>query len=751
MHDLGIDDEGRPYFTMRLLDGLRLDEVFKLARTGAGGWSLARVLEVLIKVCDTMAFAHAHGVVHRDLKPANVMVGEYGEAYVLDWGLARVLAGDGDEANSAAGAPDTAVDTGHGDVVGTPAYMPQEQAAGEHDQLGPAADVYALGAMLYELLAGRIPYEEPGTILSGKAALKRVIEGPPRPLGEVTEHAPPELIAVCEKAMSREPEQRYPDGSALAEDLRAFVMGRVVHAHTSGPWAELFSWVRRNRATAGMLGGAAVAVLALALTLVQVRANRRAEFGRLASPALLDRLERRADELWPAWPGQEPALAGLLEEVRGIATRADEFRAERDRLASLGRPVADDAPLAERIDADDLRRARSPARARRCDRGRPERSAAPGGDRGGGREGRGADETVLPPALPLIEFEDDLVRAEHSLLHETVNRLDVYARGDRHTSLVRSLEARLDWSRTVTAHSIDQPAAAWARARAQVLADPRFGGLELEPQLGLLPLGADPDSGLQEFAHLGSGAPARRGQGGWLELEEDAGIVFVLVPGGEVTPPADPDSPEDPQPVELAAYLLAKHELTQAQWEHLTGEHPSTRQIGTLLKDGHEVTPRFPVENVSWSAADQALRRQGLTLPSQLQWQHAARAGTTGERWTGEEWSTLAGQENLSDMDLDAWATTCPVDALAPNPWGFFHVLGNVSEWCDDILLKSAWWPYEAGTGRRRAPMVHGDRISCGGHWNVDDLHRVRSDARGATPEGRALGIRGLRAARLLR
>jgi serine/threonine protein kinase len=156
VHEIGISNDGQPYFTMRLVRGRDFEWVLEQVDSHAEGWTRTRALGVLLRVCETMAFAHDRGVIHRDLKPANVMVGAYGEVYVMDWGLAKVVereasngTGPADDGNVA-----PALVTLQGDVFGTPAYMPPEQARGEVASLDRRSDVYAVGAMLYALLAG---------------------------------------------------------------------------------------------------------------------------------------------------------------------------------------------------------------------------------------------------------------------------------------------------------------------------------------------------------------------------------------------------------------------------------------------------------------------------------------------------------------------------------------------------------------------------------------------------------------------
>ncbi|HVS10327.1 MAG TPA: serine/threonine-protein kinase, partial [Planctomycetota bacterium] len=272
VHELGLDDEGRVYFTMRLVKGRDLKQVFELVRRGEEGWTLTRALHVMLKVCEAMAFAHEKGVVHRDLKPANVMVGRFGEVYVMDWGLAKVVGREDhrdlrpradpqaslsevrtDRRDQAGSEPDAQLYTMDGDIVGTPCYMSPEQARGEMDRFGPRADVYSAGAMLYHLLAARMPYVPPEGVIPPQAVLALLIHGPPQALAEAGPDLPPELVAICEKAMAREPEGRYETMLAMAEDLRAFLEGRVVRAYETGAAAEFKKWVRRNRAVAASL------------------------------------------------------------------------------------------------------------------------------------------------------------------------------------------------------------------------------------------------------------------------------------------------------------------------------------------------------------------------------------------------------------------------------------------------------------------------------------------------------------------
>jgi serine/threonine protein kinase len=283
VHELGLDADGRVYFTMRLVKGRELKEI--LAGEGDESWSRTRTLGVFLRICETLAYAHEKGVIHRDLKPANVMVGRFGEVYVMDWGLAKLLDREDDRDlrvkepesslvrtdrhDAISDDLDSPLMTMAGTVVGTPTYMSPEQASGRVEDLGPKSDVYAVGAMLYHLLAGHQPYVKPGERVSPLTVLNAVRNGPPQPIHEIDPRVPAELVAICEKAMARELDERYASMAELAEDLRRYLEDRVVLAHRTGALIELRKWVARNRLAAGTAAAALVLVAGLTVFFLQ--------------------------------------------------------------------------------------------------------------------------------------------------------------------------------------------------------------------------------------------------------------------------------------------------------------------------------------------------------------------------------------------------------------------------------------------------------------------------------------------------
>ncbi len=372
VYGLGTYVDGRPFYAMRFIKGDSLKEA--LARfhnaegpgrdPGARQLELRQLLGRFVDVCNAVAYAHSRGVLHRDLKPANVMLGPYGETLVVDWGLAKVLGeaevgGGHPEGNFAPATASGSASTQMGRSMGTPAYMSPEQAAGQLDRLGPASDVYSLGATLYSLLTGRAPWEDEEV----DSVLRKLQRGDFPPPRQVNGQVPPALEAVCLKAMALKPQERYATPRLLAEDIERWLAEEPVSAYREPLSARLGRWVRRHRAlvTSGVVVLATAAVALAVSTLLIGDALRSEEQARkeraLAQvEALLTANPRAVPHLLEGLKGTRadvlPRLRALWEQERGPKGRGRRIRVGLALLALDGGEV-NESPTDWILQADD--------------------------------------------------------------------------------------------------------------------------------------------------------------------------------------------------------------------------------------------------------------------------------------------------------------------------------------------------------------------------------------------------------------
>ena len=329
VYELGYRKDGTIYYTMKLVRGQTLANALK--KTTSLRERLA-LLPHFVDLCQAIAYAHSRGVIHRDIKPLNVMVGEFGETVVIDWGLAKsrnqrdVHAEEmektfhvmqlGDEAKVA--------QTAYGKALGTPAYMPPEQAKGEIDQIDERSDVYSLGAVLYEILTGQPPFSGENML----DVIHKAAEEQPTPIRELAPDAPPELVAICERAMHRDPAKRYQSAKELAEEVGRYQRGALVQAHEYKLSEYVGRFVRRHRA---VLATAVAAFLLLMTTVGYAYAKVRAEQERAmvaqhqAQEALQGKKIDLQDDLLRGMEQADQELGRLAQSLMPYATD-DAFR-----------------------------------------------------------------------------------------------------------------------------------------------------------------------------------------------------------------------------------------------------------------------------------------------------------------------------------------------------------------------------------------------------------------------------------------
>lgn len=675
VHEIGLDENNRIYFTMKLVRGRELRHVLDLVAGSKEGWNVVRTAGVLQKIAEAVSFAHSKGVIHRDLKPSNIMVGAFGEVFVMDWGLARAMHQKdlhdirirGTESGSVTTVqtvrtPSFELDyedpicTMDGSVIGTPAYMAPEQARGTLDQVGPQSDVYSIGAILYHALAGHMPYVPAGARISQYTLLNLVLHGPPSPVLQENPQAPPELAAICEKAMARDRKDRYETAADLAEDLRAFLERRPVAAHEAS-WTWLLRLaIERNRLVFMISVTAAVLLLGATIAFLFYLKTARDRTARLADATLASTLRAEMQHLRPLSEADLPVTREWLARAQSLLARKVQYQQATSELPPLR--------------ADELQR--------------------------------------LKEDLVLIETRQGAI-AEAAA-----------------TTLARREQ------------TINTGRVAWDAAVVAVAASNRYGGLVLKPQSGLVPIGADPRSGLYQFWCVASGPrPMLDPVTGKLQ-NPDAGIVLVLIPGGTVTigTPGGSEPNEFPATMQLEPFFISKFETTQAQWVSVYTKaaagstlekdavNPSAFRDGTVYK-GVSFTMSHPVECVTHDMAADFARQIDLRLPSEAEWETACRGGTVAGFLWGDSHLALKDRENVLDdrhqstkvrtMPFsDPFLYHAPVGSMAANPYGLYDMLGNVAEWCADTYrpnYQHAPEPGDVFTSRRR--------VLRGGSWRM--------------------------------
>ena len=690
VHDAGATETGRPYFVMELVEGVPLTDYCARHDLEAR----AR-LSLFVQVCAAVQHAHHKGVVHRDLKPGNVLVRELDgrpQAVVIDFGIAKAL----DQETTA-----HTWFTARGELLGTPAYMSPEQAARGGEDVDTRADVYSLGALLYELLTGAKPFEVRELLSRGYDELLRHIQevDPPRPSSRA-QRLERDLDWIVMRALEKDPRRRYSTASNMAADVERFLSSEPIEARPPSALYRAGKLARRHRSLAALAALFLVLLLAVggwalrsgqraneSLRVAQLEALRaeqeREQVLRLADIQRIDELEQRAAQLWPAEPAQVDAMERWLAEADALLEQGQLHRAE---LAALHER--------QRLD---------PAR-----------------------------------------FEDPADRWRLDMLEQLVDGLDAFE--GEGAGLRAQVRERVERARGLAALTLEgEGAQAWSEAIAAIgdaNRTPAYGGLALEADVGLLPLGADPESGLWEFALLASGAPPQRNDQGRLWIEPQSALVLVLLPGGRFAMGAQSDDPRAPgydaharpeegpvREIELEPFFLSKFELTESQWLRLL---TLTRSVASTL----------PQTGVSAEDARSALARVGLELPSEAQWEYAARAGTTTPWSSGSLAESVEGAVDWPDAAHRSPQGPAPVGSFPANPFGLHEVHGNVWEWTLPLLGPGV----EEWTGSPHMD-YSGPQVLRGGAWDSPplDARSAARSPRSANERSRSLGVRPMR------
>jgi len=718
----GGEADGQPFLAMELVDGVSLATLLQSLRGDPGSLRAAHLTDALrslharqptaglgpasrsaptwpddylrivvnwvIQVAEALACAHAALIVHRDVKPGNILITRDGSAMLSDFGLAR-------------DASDAGVSLTR-DFAGTMQYASPEQFD-RSLTLDGRSDVFSLGVTLYELLTQTRPFG--GTsVVDVQRSIEQTEPPPPRSLNP---NVPRDLAAVVEGALEKDRDRRYLGAEAFAADLRRWRDGFTVSRRPATRVTRVQRWVGRNRLASAFLAMLFASTIAVSLLAWQAwsaeqAATQNEELARgLLAESLGDLLgaqlrgiRHQAETLYPDTPAVIEPLGKLIasfEELSHGLPQLHQQLSELRRGAQLS--DADDVDARADRSTHPLQRQIAWLEVAIVDLDKRMREDAEKPDDSKGLDDEAvaaltAERARLEHRLAILQrrvagyrshrFGDARDRVRHDRLEDTLLDFATFASDDDDNDELDDLRRRL--ARVQAVHdSLRAHDSAWQAAIAAVRADSRFGGLELTPQPGLVPIGADSRSGLQEFTLLASGEPPVRRESGSVCIAPDTGIVLVLLPPGEGPVRGDAR-------VRLAPFFCSKFEVSVAQMRRLTaGLRPDAfgRPRWPVAPDAK---PCSPARLISWDLAAELLPRFGLSLPTGAQWEYACRAGATTWWYTGDDVESLRGIANLlfeEHQTPQLWDVDHPT---TPNAFGLCHVHGNLGEWLEDYV-----------------------------------------------------------------
>ena len=763
VYDVLEGEEGAVGITMPFVQG----KPWSVRRTEEPKFTLEEELDILIRVSLAIGYAHDQGVLHNDLKMENIMVGEHGNIIVMDWGCATSTARY--TMTHIPITPSSAIKN----PFGTPCYMPPELASGDGTRIGTWSDVYQLGGLLYEILENRPP-RMGGDIIE---VIRKGVQGWIDPMTCDSSY----LRSLCIHALQAEPKKRVQNVHVFVERLRMYssiqaseklskqadsAYDYCKHATDNSIQTDksillelqktIYTYEQAEKV--GTVGSQVQGIEKTRILLIQTAI----ELGDLSLAKVhLDCLPSKGHE-------ELTAQVQHVEKER----RQEEKTSRRNRLALIGVSlllmmglIAGNIVVRnQRVFAEEKLKKIEELSGIQLYQELMEK------------------EKLLWPAIP------DQIDAMEAWLSSSKELTDALSKHEQHIwelqgkgksrifdrpekrwefqtlkKLVAGLntlkgettvhvEQRLLAAKSLRQRSIIASKTKWDEAIVSIVNAPIYNGLQITPQLGLIPLGVNAQ-GLWEFGHLLSGDMPQKNDAGEWDIREETCVVLVLLPKGKFWMGAGADASEpnfDPRAadiekpvheVSLDAFFISKYELTQSQWLRVQKDNPSAYLPGQE-QGGITVSAVHPAEHMTWEQAKETLWKMDLILPTEAQWEYANRAGTQTVYWAGNDIADMRGRLNISDRVArergspsswkfepeldDGYTIHAPVGRFVPNNFGLHDTAGNVWEWCLD-RFGAYTLPTNLGDGMRIVD--DGERYTFrGGGFRASSVHARSAD-----------------------